>query len=628
MTFLPFSQQNVTLLYNICVECHLILNFFISLHCKNVTNMKKLLRNGLLTSILLIVSASLMAQVPADTTNQMQDSLNILNTQIQNLNLLLQDKNMQNLMLQNELERTGQKVKMDSISRASRKQLIDSLRTITPGTPLVVDGDTLLRLYASIGAITPESRVETAVKKITDLGRRLTLNADSLHVFEGEYTSDIIATDDEVILSITDMDGLWADKPRAELAAEYTQLIQAKVNKIHDEYGLQRKLWGLLQASAIIIGLIILLVLTNRLFLRWKKPVMRRVVRRLKPVVFKDYEFLNVHRQGVIIMTIYKALRYYVILFLLFASLSWLFSIFPETEAITYTVLGYIWNPLKDILLAVFNYIPKIFQIFIIWLCFRYLLRLIHYFAGEIESGNLQISGFYPEWAQPSYYILRVLLYSLMIVMIWPLLPNSDSQVFKGVSAFIGLAVSFGSSSIIGNLVAGLVMTYMRPFHIGDYIKVGDTVGEVIEKSVLVTRIRTRKNEVVTIQNSSLMGSQTSNFTVAAKNFGIIVHTKVTIGYDEPWQKIKEIMESAALATPGIKHKPHPFMMITSLDDFYVEYEINAYTDDAVKLPAVYSALHANLLKRFFEEGVEIMSPHIYARRDGIALQIPEEFKS
>lgn len=589
--------------------------------------MKLLLRNGLLASLLLIASSSLMAQDSTDSTSLAQDSINILNMQIQNLNLMLQDKNMQNLVLQNELERAGQKVKMDSISRASRKQLIDSLRNVTPGAPIVVDGDTLLRLYAPVGAISPESRAEIAANKITDLGHRLTLIADTLHVFEGEFTSDILAAD-EVILSLTDIDGLWADKPRAELAADYMQVIQAKITEIHAEYGLQRKLWGLLQASAIIIGLIVLLILTNRFFLRWKRPVMRRVVRRLKPIVFKDYEVLNIHKQGVIIMTIYKVLRYYIILVLLFSSLSWLFIIFPETESITYTVLGYIWNPFKDILLAVFNYIPKLFQIIVICLCFRYLLRLIRYFASEIELGNLKISGFYPEWAKPSYYILRVLLYSLMLVMIWPLLPNSDSQVFKGVSVFIGIVVSLGSSSIVSNLVAGLVMTYMRPFHIGDYIKVGDTVGEVIEKTVLVTRIRTRKNEVVTIQNSSLMGSQTSNFTVAAKNFGIIVHTKVTIGYDVPWQKIKEIMESAALATPGIKHKPHPFMMITALDDFYVEYEINAYTDDAVKLPAVYSALHANLLQRFFEEGVEIMSPHIYARRDGIDLQMPEEFKS
>jgi small-conductance mechanosensitive channel len=145
----------------------------------------------------------------------------------------------------------------------------------------------------------------------------------------------------------------------------------------------------------------------------------------------------------------------------------------------------------------------------------------------------------------------------------------------------------------------------------------------VIEKTVLVTRIRTRKNEVVTIQNSSLMGSQTSNFTVAAQNYGIIVHTKVTIGYDVPWQQVKNIMERAALATPGIKHDPKPFMMTTSLDDFYVEYEINAFTDDAERLPRIYSELHQNLLKSFFDDGVEIMSPHIYARRDGIDLQMP-----
>ena len=174
--------------------------------------------------------------------------------------------------------------------------------------------------------------------------------------------------------------------------------------------------------------------------------------------------------------------------------------------------------------------------------------------------------------------------------------------------------------------MAGMVMTYMRPFRIGDYIKVGDIVGEVIEKNILVTRIRTRKNEIVTIQNSNMLGAQTSNYSEAAKTFGIIVHTKVTIGYDVPWQQIKEIMESAALDTNGIKKNPKPFMMTTALDDFYVEYEINAYTDHSATLPRVYSELHQNLLKRFFESGVEIMSPHIYARRDGIDTQMPANY--
>ncbi len=539
----------------------------------------------------------------------------------------LQDVSMQNIMLREELRRTGHKMMTDSISRANRQRLIDSLRAITPGAPLVAGGDTLFCLYARCGGLTPEARAAAAAQCIDALGHRLTLHADTLAVYEGDFSSDVMAAG-RVVLSITDTDALWAGQPRSELAHRYKDIIQEEIHAMHAHYGLQRKLLGLLLAALTVAAQALLLIGTNRFFRRRKRTLMHRLMHRLRPVVLKDYEFLNVHRQGIILMTAYKALRYLIILLQLFISIPLLFSIFPETETMTLTMLGYVWNPFKDILLSIVNYIPKLCQIIVFWGCFHYLLRLIRYFADEIEHERLRINGFYPDWAKPSYYILRVLLYSLMTVMIWPLLPGSDSQIFQGVSVFIGIVVSLGSTSIVGNLMAGLVMTYMRPFRIGDYIKVDNTIGEVIEKTVLVTRIRTRKNEVITIQNSSLMGSQTSNFTVAARNYGIIVHTKVTIGYDEPWQKIRDIMESAALATPGILPNPKPFMMITALDDFYVEYEINAYTDDAVRLTATYSALHAQLLRRFFEEGVEIMSPHIYARRDGIELQMPPAYKS
>ena len=166
-------------------------------------------------------------------------------------------------------------------------------------------------------------------------------------------------------------------------------------------------------------------------------------------------------------------------------------------------------------------------------------------------------------------------------------------------------------------------MTYMRPFHIGDYIQFGDTEGEVIEKTVLVTRIRTRKNNVVTIPNSSLMSSQTSNFTFAAKHYGIILHTKITIGYDVPWQQVEKLMLNAAAATEGILKTPKPFVLTTQLDDFYVEYELNAYTKQARTAPVVRSAMHRNILNQFHQAGVEIMSPHIIARRDGLDTQIP-----
>ena len=211
-----------------------------------------------------------------------------------------------------------------------------------------------------------------------------------------------------------------------------------------------------------------------------------------------------------------------------------------------------------------------------------------------------------------------------MLVMIWPLLPNSNSEIFQGVSVFIGLIVSLGSSSIIGNVMAGMVITYMRPFRVGDFIKYGDTEGFVIEKTVLVTRIRTRKNNVITVPNSSLMGSQTTNFTFSAENYGIVVHTKVTIGYEESWQQIRQLLLDAAKATKGLKQHPEPFVLVTALDDFYVEYEINAYTTQYERLPAIYSELHHNILDSFHTHGVEIMSPHIYAHRQNLALQIPK----
>lgn len=573
----------------------------------------------MLVFILVTSFASLTAQPTLDTLPTNDSIIQALNNQVRELKL-------ERVMLQNELTRTGMSIRLDSLQRVHRQRQIDSLRAVTQGVPLVVEKDTLLLLYARKGGMLPEARVKAATEIIRKLGRKLSFRTDTLQVFESDMSSDIMAGE-EVILSITDLDAMWQVKPRTQLANEYAQIIQAKITTLHEEYGLQQKLRSLLLALLIIVAQYVLIRLTNRLFRKWKFRITRKIISRLRPISLKDYEFLTTHRQGILMVWLYNALRYIFIGFQLFITVPLLFVIFPETKTFTLTIIGYILDPFADIFMSFVGYLPNLFKIAAIYFCFRYLIKGVKYFANEIETGHLKLSGFYADWAQPTYYILRVVLYSLMFVMIWPLLPNSDSQIFQGVSVFIGVIVSLGSSSIIGNVMAGMVMTYMRPFRIGDYIKVGDTVGEVIEKTVLVTRIRTRKNEVITIQNSSLMGSQTSNYTVAAQDYKLIVHTKVTIGYDVPWQKVKQIMEGAAIATPGILHHPKPFMMTTSLDDFYVEYEINAFTDDAVNLSKIYSDLHQNLLKYFFDEGVEIMSPHIYARRDGIDVQMPADFQ-
>ncbi len=543
---------------------------------------------------------------------------------IKQLQSQLAEMQLRDVMLREKLEITGRSKRDDSIRQARHKARIDSLRKIVSGAPLIIDGDTLLKIYARKGGLYPENRVEMAREQILKYGKRLSFYADSCLIFEGEFSSDIMAGED-VILSITLDDALWENTTRQELAKRYCDIVEAKIAELHDDYGLQQKILGVVSVIVIILVQWFLIKLTLWLYRRSRIRVVRLLMRRGKPLMIKDYELLNLHKQGILFFAIGKALLFVVIFFQLLVTVPALFSAFPETKDLAFTIIGYIWNPVKTIFFAVIGFLPNLFQIIIIVICFRYLVKGIKYVMDEIANGNLKISGFYADWAQPTFVIVRVLCYSFMFVMIWPLLPSSNSEVFQGVSVFIGVIVSLGSSSIVGNIMAGMVMTYMRPFRLGDFIRYGDTEGFVVEKTILVTRIRTRKNDVITIPNSNLLTSQTTNYTVAAHDYGIVVHTKVTIGYDMKWHNIEQLLIDSAQATPGIEKHPKPFVLVTNLDDYYVEYEINAYTRDYQKLPFVYTTLRENILDNFHTAGVEIMSPHIYAHRQDLELQIPKE---
>lgn len=560
------------------------------------------------------------AQVPPiiDSLQTINDSI------IASLNNQIQELKLQSIMMQEQLTQTNQNAPKDSQRRAARKEQVDSLRNVTPGAPLIVEGDTLFVIYARDGGLLPEARATAVKKKIYEVGKRLTMFVDSVYVFDTEESSDVMVGED-VIFSVTDLDALWMNTERLTLAEQYRDVISEKVHLLHEAYGLQQKLLSVCWVALILIAMGLLIWGIVWLFRVWKFSLTRKLLRTIKSVSIKNYPLLDTHRLGVAIIFVFNLVRVFLILLVLFIGITFMFSFFPETKTFTYTVFGFIWNPLTDILKSAVAYLPNLFKIGVIILCFHYLLKLIRYFANEIAIGRLKIKGFYADWATPTYTILRVLLYSFMLVMIWPLLPNSDSEIFQGVSVFIGVIVSLGSTSVVGNVMAGLMMTYMRPFRIGDYIHYDDMEGEVIEKTMLVTRIRTRKNEIVTIPNSNMMSSKTSNFTLSAQRYGVIVHTKITIGYDEPWQKIESLLLEAADRTDGIKKEPKPFVRVASLDDFYVEYEINGCTDRAKTMPAVYSALHQNILDTMHDAGVEIMSPHIEAQRKDIPKQIPQD---
>ncbi len=512
----------------------------------------------------------------------------------------------------------------DSLKLAKQRLRIDSLRRMTPGIPVIVEGDTLYYLFAKRGGHTPQQRAEMNAAAITELGKRFNLQPDSVYIDSSDIVTDLMYGN-KVLSSFTDQDGLWEGCSRDQLAAAKRKVIVDKLKVMKDEHSLWQLGKRILYFILVIVGQFLLVKLTIWLFNKLKVRIQRLKDTKLKPISIQDYELLDTQKQVNLLVFLASLLRYAVMLLQLILTVPLLFAIFPQTKDLAYKLFSYIWEPIKSIFLGIVEYIPNLFTIFVIWLAVKYLVRLVRYLASEIQSERLKIGGFYADWAMPTFHIVRFLLYAFMIAMIYPYLPGSKSGVFQGISVFVGLIVSLGSSTVIGNIIAGLVITYMRPFKLGDRIKLNDTTGNVIEKTPLVTRIRTPKNEVVTIPNSFIMSSHTVNFSQSARDYGLIIHSEVSIGYDIPWRKTHQLLIEAALNTPGVVDDPRPFVLETSLQDYYPVYQVNAYIKDANQLAQVYSDLHQNIQDRFNEEGIEIMSPHYIATRDGNETTIPKD---
>ena len=512
----------------------------------------------------------------------------------------------------------------DSLKLAKQRLRIDSLRRMTPGIPVIVEGDTLYYLFAKRGGHTPQQRAEMNAAAITELGKRFNLQPDSVYIDSSDIVTDLMYGN-KVLSSFTDQDGLWEGCSRDQLAAAKRKVIVDKLKVRKDEHSLWQLGKRILYFILVIVGQFLLFKLTIWLFNKLKARIQRLKDTKLKPISIQDYELLDTQKQVNLLVFLASLLRYAVMLLQLILTVPLLFAIFPQTKDLAYKLFSYIWEPIKSIFLGIVEYIPNLFTIFVIWLAVKYLVRLVRYLASEIQSERLKIGGFYADWAMPTFHIVRFLLYAFMIAMIYPYLPGSKSGVFQGISVFVGLIVSLGSSTVIGNIIAGLVITYMRPFKLGDRIKLNDTTGNVIEKTPLVTRIRTPKNEVVTIPNSFIMSSHTVNFSQSARDYGLIIHSEVSIGYDIPWRKTHQLLIEAALNTPGVMDDPRPFVQETSLQDYYPVYQVNTYIKDANQLAQVYSDLHQNIQDRFNEEGIEIMSPHYIATRDGSETTIPKD---
>lgn len=493
------------------------------------------------------------------------------------------------------------------------------------GYPVIVDGYEVFRVHQNLGAATAEERAERISAGLEELAKAQNFNPEDITANE-EAGVATVRYGDRLIITINDAEAHGSGLPRKALAIQYAKLLQEKL-AIAREQHTPRYLWRAAVYAVVTLLIYVLLVWLVIAGIRWVIKILETsAAARFKGIKIQQSEIVQGSRVTALLVSLVKLLRVVLIAVFTYVMLAKSFSYFPWTREHGQRLLGYITGPLVAMGNAVLNYLPKAFYILVIAVVTHYLIRFIRVIAEQVAAGRIRLPNFYPEWAQPTFKIVRVLIYAFAAVMIYPYLPGESSPAFKGISVFLGVLFSLGSTSAVANFVAGVILIYTRGFRVGDWVTIGENTGEVVQTSMLATHLRTIRNEEITIPNSVVLGSFVTNFSLQAKEQGVVLHTSVTIGYDAPWRTIHKLLIDAALKTKYILHDPPPFVLQADLQDSYVKYEINAYTDHPLRMPYIYSDLHANIQDSFYEAGVEIMSPVFHALRDGNRTAIPDDY--
>lgn len=303
------------------------------------------------------------------------------------------------------------------------------------------------------------------------------------------------------------------------------------------------------------------------------------------------------------------------------------FILFPAVRAYGEIYITLLVTPLKAVLFGIAQYIPNlIFIVVIVWFA-RELVRFLRILAEAIKQRKIRLEFIPPDAALQVFNLLRIAIWLFVFVALFQRLPGADSAEFKAVAAFVALIISLSSTSAAGNFVAGLVMTFMRPFRIGDRIRVGEVEGKVLDSTMLVTRVITPKNEYISIPNLQVVNQSITNFTRLGKSRGIGLGVELTIGYDVPQKTVEKLLSRAAEKTPGVEVSPEPKVLQKQLGDFAITYELIAFTKNINSMPAIRSELVKNIAEEFANAEVEILSPIYQANRDGNALTLPVKEK-
>ena len=473
--------------------------------------------------------------------------------------------------------------------------------------PVTVDGEVLFQVRG-VPAYPAKERARAISERIEAVAADQSVAAESLRAVEMEDRSRIMAGD-SLVAGFIDADAAPEGVSRQLLAERALIRIKSAITSYRNDRNPRVLLINTLYAIGATVLFALVLLVMRRIFCKLDALAERRFKSRIEALEAQSHQLVQARQLSKALYGILNGLYLSALLVLGYLYLHFVLSLYPWTRPLAARLMSILLTPLQAMGLGLIESLPGIAFVAVVVIVTRYILRLTRLYFESVDRGTVAIARFDREWALPTYKIARLLIIAFAVVVAYPYIPGSSSEAFKGVSIFLGVVVSLGSSSVIANLMAGYAMIYRRAFKVGDRISIENLTGDVMERRLMVTHLRTIKNEEIIVPNSTIINSNIINYSTLAGTRGLILHTTVGIGYETPWRQVEAMLCLAAERTPGLLKEPAPFVLQKSLGDFAVTYELNAYCGDAHAMGRLYTAMHQNILDVFNEHGVQIMTP-------------------
>ena len=462
-------------------------------------------------------------------------------------------------------------------------------------------------LRARVLGRTPADRVEGAVGSLDDLVARRRIDPIELQPFQGGV---LVTVASRAVMALTppDVDEL-AGQTVEGVAAEAVPRLRQALNEALEARAPGVIVRGVLLALlAVIVGVAALWGIARvhraangRLIVAAERTVLRSRI--ADADLLRGSRLIELERRLVAaaVVALDLLVAYTVVTFVL--------RRFPFTRPWGESMRAFLLATFERFGLGIVNAIPGLFTAALVFVIVRFLARLVGLWFDAVEQGRIHARWIYPETAQPTRRLLSILIWVFGLVVAYPYLPGSQTDAFKGISVFLGLMITFGSSGIVNQIMSGFMVTFSRALRVGDFVRIGDVEGTVTQLGVLSTKVKTVRREEVTIPNAVVVAHTTTDYSRFAAD-GVYTSTAVTIGYDAPWRQVHALLLMAAERTPGLRREPKPAVIQASLQDFYVQYAVLVCLERQDAKMLTLNVLHANIQDLFNEYGVQIMSPN------------------